>query len=574
MSRSVGDSSTTVPTQADTTGSESRIKDASKRFISAIEMQVNQQMDTVKDKAKDINTASVNAPSARGYNWLVASIIVVADLVGGGLVAMPAAFHDTGMVIGCIFLVLIAIFFTSTAHLLSQTWTIMRDRWPVYKTHCRQPYPEIGLRSYGPKMRQAILYHFSESFTVFCVNTTLFGVTTVYVILSSSIFHKVLVHSGIRIHFCLLLIILAILILPITFLKSPADFWVVLAISLLCTVIAAVLIAVGITEDYSTCIPSVVYKPASFYALYSLGTFVFAYSGHHVFPTIQHDMHEPKEFSKSVLLGFFCLYLIVLKKSGSKRFNVKMKQTMTGEVVNPRKMNSVCTVKRRACCLYIPLSVYAYFVYGQSMEESLIDSIQTTWIRHGADLAVAFHCVLTIILTINPVNQQFEHIFHVPHKMCWQRIAVRTGLLAVILFVALSIPNFGSIMDFFGSTTIPFTCIILPTLFGLSLKNQRYNEKTKKWKIPTMKEIFERTPRHILIWFLFVNVLTIIASMISAVMAVRAMATIRFVPPCYVQPFLQSTDHQTSTHSLLKCCGKYSNITRNPEIQCFPRINH
>ncbi|VDK86267.1 unnamed protein product [Onchocerca ochengi] len=523
MNRSVGDSSTTVPTQADTTGSESPIKDV-KTFVSAIEMQVNQQMENVKDKAKDINAASVNVPSTRGYNWLVASIIVVADLVGGGLVAMPAAFHDTGMTIGCIFLVLIAIFFTSTAHLLSQAWSIMRNRWPVYKTHCRQPYPEIGMRSFGPKMR---------SFTVFCVNTTLFGVTTVYVILSSSIFHKVLVHFGIRIHFCLLLIILAILILPITFLKSPADFWVVLAISLLCTVIAAVLIAVGITQDYSLCKPTVVYKPASFYALYSLGTFVFAYSGHHVFPTIQHDMHEPKEFSKSVLLGFFW-----------------------------------------ACCLYIPLSVYAYFVYGQSMQDSLIDSIQTTWIRHGADLAVAFHCVLTIILTINPINQQFEDIFHVPHKMCWQRIVVRTGLLAVIVFVALSIPNFGSIMDFFGSTTIPFTCIILPTLFGLSLKNQRYNEKTKKWKIPTLKEIFERTPRHILIWFLFVNVLTIIASMISAVMAVRAMATIRFVPPCYVQPFLQSTDHSNTTYSSLKCCGQYSNITRNPEIQCFSRISH
>lgn len=73
--------------------------------------------------------------------------------------------------------------------------------------------------------------------------------------------------------------------------------------------------------------------------------------------------------------------------------------------------------------------------------------------------------------------------------MCWQRIAIRTGLLAFALFAALSVPNFGSIMDLFGSTTIPFACVILPTLFGLSLKSQRYNEKTKKWEIPTLKEL-------------------------------------------------------------------------------------
>lgn len=66
-----------------------------------------------------------------------------------------------------------------------------------------------------------------RTFTSLCVNLTLFGITAVYVILSSSIFHKVLIYLGIKIHFCLLLIILTILILPITFLRSPADFWFV-----------------------------------------------------------------------------------------------------------------------------------------------------------------------------------------------------------------------------------------------------------------------------------------------------------------------------------------------------------
>lgn len=520
MSRLVGDSSNIVRIQ---TGAKTSVinessKKTTKTFNPDIEMQNNQQTESGKDKTKDVSITSTFVVPERGYGWFVASVMVVADMVGGGIVAMPAAFHETGIILGCIFMGLIAIFFTNSAYLLSETWTIMRERWPMYKTNCRQPYPEIGMRSFGPKMR---------TFTALCVNTTLFGVTTVYVILSSSIFHKVLIYFGIKINFCLLLIILVILILPITFLRSPADFWLFVAVSLLCTIAAVVLILIGVSRDHSSCKLSAVYKPPSFHSLYSLGTFVFAYSGHHVFPTIQHDMREPNEFTKSILLGFI----------------------WTG-------------------CLYIPLSVYSYVVYGQSMHESVIDSLQTTWIRHAADLAVAFHCVLTIILTINPINQQFEDIFHVPHKMCWQRIAVRTGLLVSVLFVALSVPNFGSIMDFFGSTTLPFTCIILPTIFGLSLKSQRYNEKTKEWKIPTLEEIYERTPRHMMYWYGILNVITIIASIISALMAIKAMATIRFVPPCFIQPFLESTDHLNTTTSLLNCCGQYSNITWNPENQC------
>uniref|UniRef100_A0A1I7VRY5 Aa_trans domain-containing protein n=1 Tax=Loa loa TaxID=7209 RepID=A0A1I7VRY5_LOALO len=529
MSRSVGDSSNVLRKKADIKtafGSELSQK-AANTYVSDTEME-----------AKDATTVSGPITSERGYSWMIASVIIVSDLVGGGVVAMPAAFHETGMLLGCLFMGIIAIFFTTTAYLLAQTWAIMRERWPVYKTHCRQPYPEIGMRSFGPKMK----------------------------------FHKLICNTKVQIASVNAVQTMIVSDENITG-QIPSQF--ILAISLFSTIVAITLIWTGVSQDHSSCKSSAVYISPSFQSLYSLGTFVFAYSGHHVFPTIQHDMREPKDFTKSVLLGFF--------------WTAKM---------------------------YIPLAAYSYAVYGQSMRESVIDSLQTTWIRHGANLAVAIHCLLTIILTINPVNQQFENIFHVPHKMCWQRVAIRTGLVALMLFVALSIPNFGSIMDFFGSTTIPFTCVILPTLFGLSLKSQRYNEKTKKWQMATLKElvvpnsqfklsfsskslafeanfrsyakasyrystkechrlrifyaICERTPRYVLCWYVFLNVVTIIASMISTLMAVKAMATIRFVPPCFMQLFTEPTDHHlNTTTSLLNCCGRYSNITWNPENQCL-----
>lgn len=245
----------------------------------------------------------------------------------------------------------------------------------------------------------------------------------------------------------------------------------------------------------------------------------------------------------------------------------------------------------------MPVSLYAYIVYGDSMIDSVIDSIQSSWIRYGADLAIALHCVMTTVLTMNPINQQLEHLLQAPHSNCfffnavlevflskwknygtlccclggqtgrsawilgwcttnrfcalqssglfdviavqiifsykrsklinilemsWQRVAIRTGHLALILFVALSIPNFGTIMDFFGSTTVPFTCVILPVVFGLWLKAQKYNEKMEIWEVPTLKEyastfLFRRTSTDVSrIWHISWEKNSIIISKIRA----------------------------------------------------------
>ncbi|MCP9262022.1 Lysine histidine transporter 1 [Dirofilaria immitis] len=309
----------------------------------------------------------------KGINWFLASMFILGDLVGGGVIAMPVAFTQTGLILGILFMLIICAIFVITGWLLADTWEIMRERWPEYRKHCRKPFSEMARRSMSKKSEWAVL------------------------------------------------------------------------IAIFCTITAIIMIFVGVSLDFHDCYHEAFYSDISVDAILSLGIFLFAFNGHQVFPTVQNDMRNPADFKKSVLVGFISL-------------------------------------------LYMPLSVYSFLVYGNSMVNSVINSMQITWIRHVADLSIAIHCILAIIITVNPINLKLEDTFNVPHKFCFKRIVVRTSLLLAALFVSLSIPNFGAVMNLFGSTTVPCTCVILPTLFNIYIKAATYDKDKHIWIKPTFLE--------------------------------------------------------------------------------------
>ena len=74
---------------------------------------------------------------------------------------------------------------------------------------------------------------------------------------------------------------------------------------MLTTLFSVLLILIGTGADYSSC--STFAEANEFRVssvIFSLGTFMFGFGGHAVFPTIQHDMKKPQRFTRSAVVAF------------------------------------------------------------------------------------------------------------------------------------------------------------------------------------------------------------------------------------------------------------------------------
>uniref|UniRef100_A0A915CPU7 Amino acid transporter transmembrane domain-containing protein n=1 Tax=Ditylenchus dipsaci TaxID=166011 RepID=A0A915CPU7_9BILA len=306
------------------------------------------------------------------------------------------------------------------------------------------------------------------------------------------------------------------------------------------TSLAVALIVVGASLDYGRCAPE--HKTADFkvtnYFL-ALGTFIFAYGGHAVFPTIQHDMRKPHEFTKSSILAFSIMV-----------------------------------------SMYTPVSIMGYMTYGDSLRESVINSLQTKWIQQSVNMLITIHCILTLTIVFNPINQEVEEFFHVPHEFGVKRVLVRSSTLLAIVFVAESLPTFGPLLDFVGGSTLTLTSLIFPCLFYLYLtvgeqkakENVREAPKNglavKKNEPVSFVDVLERSNKVTLFCCTFIALFGIIGGAAATFSAIREMSYAHFIPPCYVSAFLNITDPNNGGHT--NCCGAYQNISMygNASLYC------
>ncbi|XP_054275664.1 uncharacterized protein LOC128994869 isoform X1 [Macrosteles quadrilineatus] len=366
-----------------------------------------------------------------GLNVISAAIFVAGEMAGSGILAVPKAAVDCGW----IGLVLVVVFCVNAAYggtRLGHCWAILEERYPEYRGQTRNPYPTIAYRAVGP---------WGSMLVSGCLQFTLFGAAIVYLLMAAEIVQELLQDLIPQVNYCIWFLLFAILITPPMWLGSPKDFWIVGVGALLTTAISCVLLFTQIVMDGLRRTEPVPHKPHSFHEFFfSFGTILFAYGGASTFPTIQNDMVRRDKFSVSAVIGF----IVVL-------------------------------------CLYMPVVVGGYFVYGDNIDDNIVQSVSRGMFVSFANILMAVHLILAFFIVVNPVCQLVENVFEVPHEFCYKRCVTRSLMVLLMVVVGETIPKFGKILSLVGGSTITLTTFVLPPLFYMRLcdqKNVEWPEKT------------------------------------------------------------------------------------------------
>lgn len=277
--------------------------------------------------------------------------------------------------------------------------------------------------------------------------------------------------------------------------------------------------------------------------LIALGTIMFTYGGHSALPTIQHDMRRPSEFGQSSILAF-----------------------------------SLITIMNLIAVLFGALT------YGDSLRESVINSIQTIWIQQAINVMILAHCLLTFTLIINPLNQEVEEYFGVPQGFTVKRVGVRVAMMATTVLMATSVPTFDSILSLIGALAFMLISMIFPCVFYLYLSAaEKYNTElatkfaasdkavcnvTTAARLEYCKinfsEVLKRTRPEVLLLCGIVCFVGSAAGVIATVTAVGSIISSNFQRPCYLRVF--SSSSYTSDSAVTNCCGHTQNISLNDNV--------
>lgn len=416
---------------------------------------------------KSLPSPDSSFPSRNGISVLTACLFIVGEIAGTGILAFPDSFRGIGWWGGVAVITLGGVGAGYAGVILGKTWLIVEEgtiddqmakKSPSLETgdnghwlplevdqseKVRDPYSVIGFIAYG---------RWGKFITSFTLMVMLFGASIVQILVCAETLQTLVPSNmiGLPINFCQWIVIVGILLMPLSFLGSPVDFWPVAFFAMSSTSLACLLIIVAIfLEDnpiISVSFPMInsslsinetisdltlpeTSSPITIKSvLLGISTVIFGYGGASVLPTIQNDMKDKRKFTISVVFAFVIMLL-----------------------------------------LYLPVSVIAYWKFGEGVKANIIRNLSPSPLVTGIYILITAHVCCAFLIQINPVNLTLESILGVPHSFNWKRCLSRGIVATLAIFTGLTVPKFGKLLNFVGSFAVSLQSFALPAIFYLKL---------------------------------------------------------------------------------------------------------
>lgn len=354
----------------------------------------------------------------RGLTMMLGAIFLVGEMAGAGVLNLPKAMVNTGWVGVPLIIVLCAgVAYSGTR--LAECWVLLEERWPEYRVPCRRPYPAIAYRALGTV---------GQFVTEVALNVTLFGASTVFLLLATQMVHSI-ADPLIELTACEWTLIIGGILTPLTWMGTPKDFWPASILAMAATFLACLVVMVKVVMEKPFFGPPHFPSPTFSSFFLGFGSILFALGGASIFPTVQNDMRDRSQFGSSVIVAFLTLL-----------------------------------------ALYLPLMTICYGLLGSNVKDNILMNVSGVVVTL-VNALIFVHFVFALTIVVNPVMQTLEGLLNLPNKFGPKRCIARSCVMAVIILTGLAVPDFGKILDLIGGSSVTLMSFILPPLCYIRLCN-------------------------------------------------------------------------------------------------------
>merc|ERR1719348_877189 len=141
--------------------------------------------------------------------------------------------------------------------------------------------------------------------------------------------------------------------------------------------------------------------------------------------------------------------------------------------------------------IYLPMAVGGYYSLGSLVQDNIVLSMEGGWIKGIVEVMLLLHLITAFPIITNPPAQFFEKLLRIPSNFNWKRCVFRSMSVLILLFIAETVPSFGSILDLVGASTVTLLTFVFPPLFYMRLCDASLSRK--EWiqrKLPMWERVY------------------------------------------------------------------------------------